>query len=68
MAVAAAINTAEIKRRVLAEASKMSSVQINNKVNELLTLWEKRRKQCIDTEELEIELQFYGELWTRRRN
>jgi len=60
----AVVSAPAIKRRVLQEAAKMSAVQINDKIDALLFMYE---ASLDSSPEREIELKCWADLWLRRK-
>ena len=58
---------AEVKRTILAMAAKMSSSAIDGKVNMLLQAWRRAQESGASSDDIELEMQCWSELWLSRQ-
>lgn len=66
MPVATVASKAEIKRIILAQAAKMTSPAINQKIDVLLMAWQRAQKSGASADEIEMEMRCWAELWLSR--
>jgi len=66
MTVMVEVSNATVKRRVLTLASKMSSIQINDKINSLLDARMQSQREGVLCSDMDDELACWAEIWLRR--